>query len=392
MRWKISRQKGFTLIELVVAIAILGFIVSSMGIIFKISIETYRTALANAEIMQKFRAISTQLDNDFQNVQKDAPLIIWFQHDENGRYDKMMFFATGDFQSTQRYFQPPASTTDVPLAYQDEDYTSISGQNHKSVRGNMARIYYGLANMKEGASILMPWDVKDERLGERILTRRRHILTSDAGLIEWPDKDLYDFKEPYVDPLVPNLAINERFEHDRLSINQWKNIDIEKYKSENILDVSFGDSQQISPVYSKYSWVDLSKSATFHNIMCEGVVSFAVQCAYWDRYDLSRERLRWFPTVDLDGLKASPQTDSQFELQQTESGFSDRFGVLFNVGGDPGVEGWIELEESKYGDGATDKFDAGFYPKALKFTIKIYDSKGIIEDGRTFTKIIFLDK
>jgi hypothetical protein len=244
--------------------------------------------------------------------------------------------------------------------------------------------------LKEGADILMPWEIKDERLGERILSRRRHILTAEHDFIEWPDKDLTEFnKTDLTDPFVPDLAFNERFEHDRLSINQWKNIDIGKYKDEKILDVAFGDYQH-SNIYSKYSWIDLSKSATFHNIMCEGVVSFAVQCAYWDRYDLSRERLRWFPTVDLDGLTGSPQVDSQFELQETESGFPDRFGVLFSVEGDPQVNGWVELNKIEHKSGET--FGEDFYPKALKFTIKIHDSKGIIEDGRTFTKIIFLDK
>ncbi|MHC5074854.1 MAG: PulJ/GspJ family protein [Planctomycetota bacterium] len=385
------KQKGFTLIELVVAIALLGVVVASTGLIFKISIETHRTALANAEIMQKFRAISLQLDSDFENLQKDAPLMMWFHHDPNNtneRYDKIMFFATGDFQSTQRYYKHPQPIKEIegeiPALYEDEDRFGVTQQRHKTLRGNTARIYYGLANIKNG-TVKMPESMADE---QRILARRRHILTLDPDIEKWPDKDEVDFNfSGYDSALV--LALSERYEHDSLSLREWKNIKGEDYGSNDkeILDISFG----VQSPYTQYSWIDLSHPYTLHNLMCEGVGSFAIQWAYWDNKDLQHERIRWFPMVDLDGKKNVSQQDSHFYYNTGLSVYRHRFGVLFGVEGQPeGNNEWIESSKSQYKQ--TGGAFSNFYPKALKFTMRLYDSKGVIKGGRTFTKIIFLDR
>ena len=104
----VSRGKGFTFIELAVAIGIMAMVILLAGTVFKTSIGSYRIAAAQAEIMQKFRAITDQLNNDFKGIRKDAPLFIWFQldpSDANNRFDQIMFFADGDFQSTQTIAQ-----------------------------------------------------------------------------------------------------------------------------------------------------------------------------------------------------------------------------------------------------------------------------------------------
>ncbi len=99
-------QGGFTLVELVVAIGLLVMVVFFAGAIFKSAIGSYRTASAQAEIMQKLRALTGQLDSDFRGLRKDAPMFVWFQLDPcdaNYRLDQIMFFADGDFQSTKVY-------------------------------------------------------------------------------------------------------------------------------------------------------------------------------------------------------------------------------------------------------------------------------------------------
>ena len=375
-----DKQNGFTIIELIVAIALLGVIVASSGMIFRISIETQRKALGNAEIMQKFRAISLQLDSDFENFQKDAPLIIWFQHDPNSqdRFDKVMFFTTGDFQSTQRYRQGQ----EAPLAYQKEVYYQ---EDSKNVRGNTARIYYGLANLKKNFTIEMPQQMNER---ERILSRRQHILTADTDFVEWPDEDLSDFDALDLDASV-SLAMNDRYEHDRLSLTKWKNIEAEDYDS--VLETVFLNTT---------SWIDLGgdyQPYTIHNLMCEGVGSFAIQWAYWDDSSSTPdgERIRWFPAADLDGDTSSTQ-DSHFSFNPGKIYGQRAFGVLFKVSGDADFigenEDWKKIEHLEYKESGDNNFNDGFYPKALKFTIRIYDSKNIIKDGRTFTKIVYLDK
>ena len=98
MNNELQTKRAFTLIELVVAIAILAMMISFSSVIFKAGIGTYRTSVANTEIMQKLRAITDQLNADFKGLRKDAPMAIEFVRDSNDvRYDKIAFFSNGDF-------------------------------------------------------------------------------------------------------------------------------------------------------------------------------------------------------------------------------------------------------------------------------------------------------
>ncbi len=309
-------KKAFTLIELIVAVALLVIVLLFAGTIFKVSIGAYRVAVANAEMMQKLRAITDQLNADFKGLRKDTPLLIWFEKDSvPNRYDQIMFFADGDFQSIQLYNKSPGEPDDG---------------GDTLVRGNIARIHYGHAQSLDPADGMIkdPILLKDE---DRLLARRRHILTTNFSL--WPDPN----------DLAMTIFFdgrNEVYEHDRLSLAQWKIVDGIAYGKE-IIPACF--------VFRPY--VDVGDSSTFHKLLCEGVGSFAVQWAYWD----SSNELSWFPETNTD-FTANP------------------FGIYFNIPGS--ISGW---------------FPGGDIPPALKFTFRLYDSKGIIKEGRTFTHIVYLD-
>jgi len=159
-----AKRKAFTLIELIVAMAVLAIVLSFAGLIFRVSIDSHRMALANAEIMQKLRVITEQLDTDFKGVILDyggvvkARVFTYTIDDEDGEVemeintDSVVVFAQGDFQSTGQY--------DI-----DGEIVTISG--------NVAALYYGPPDLDSYARLPEP--------RERILLRRQTILASEVS-------------------------------------------------------------------------------------------------------------------------------------------------------------------------------------------------------------------
>ncbi len=369
MNYKLRTNKAFTLIELVVAIAILVMVISFAGVIFKVSINSHRTATASAEIMRKLRAITDQLNSDFRDIRKDAPLMIWFYQDETDpdqRYDQIMFFADGDFQSTQLYDYGVLPLPVVPAP------TGVP------IRGNVARIYYGQARVYAPmpASFIYPWFQKGQDRQERVLSRRRHILTSDPRLDIWPDPiNVAGTFDMSVDPLLGNYRKNDFYEHDSLSLAQWKIVDRTAY-----------DGPILNGCFDLRTIFDTRDPNTFQRLMCKGVSSFSIQWAYWDP---AYNRFHWFPSNDPDG-DGNP-IDSHLELMRgfpmgTKPGFI-AFGTFFNIPTDQ-INYWGPVSDMRYD--SVNNFAADFYPKAIKFTFTLHESKGIIKGGRTFTHIVYL--
>ena len=54
MKYNLGKNRAFTLMELMVALGIMVIVIGFAGQIFKVSIDSQRVAMANAEIMQKF--------------------------------------------------------------------------------------------------------------------------------------------------------------------------------------------------------------------------------------------------------------------------------------------------------------------------------------------------
>jgi len=270
-------RKAFTLIELVVAVALLAMMISFASLIFDMSIDTHRTAMASAEIMQKLQAITGQLNADFKGHVWNPRGSIFFGTEESEidgglvivRSDCIVFFTKGDFQSTEQY----------PYV------KSGNGEGLKTVSGNVAGVFYGLADA----------NATDPR--EKVLVRRQTILTSDADL-----KD---------------LDLDQAGEYYRSSL------------SELIVDGSF-DIDKMMEVRP----LDINVPNDLVTYMAEGVDDFTIQFAEWNGLD----KLEWLPKKD----------ESEF----------DKYKVISS--------------------------------NAFKFTFTLYDSKGVLEDGKTFTHIVYL--
>lgn len=345
MKYETQKNKGFTLIELLVAIGILAIVLSFASVIFKVSIEAHRTAIAYAEIMQKLRAITDQLNADFKGLRKNGEIfLVWVakpsapnykDNDLDGyeRFDRIMFFADGDFQS----YKPPR------------------------IRGNLARICYMIAK-KDGRSA----EVQDRT--KRVLARNLHILTNEPSLNDFPDFDNFSDTQWY--------DWNNRYEYDKISLDGWKNISSQD--KINILSAVTDVEVSGTTVNKAIRGIDVdtADANSIHMLLCEGVSEFKIQG--W--YDTQQQ---WIPEVDPD--RNGNLSDTHFFLNEP----NNVPGLLY-----PSLGGILNINNINY-SGPVDAEHFNTIPglgRALKFTFTIYDSKGIIKNGMTFTHIVYLDK
>jgi len=373
-----GKPRAFTLLEMVVAIAILAMVTFFAGGIFKSGIESYRTAMAQAEIMGKLRAITQQLDSDFKGLRKDAPLFIWFQKgtnaDDANRFDQVMFFADGDFQSTQTY------DFDNNPANPSYGY-KIPSPTGSPIVSNVARIYYGQARSIDPRDKLLkyPYLLRDS---DRILARRQHLFTADTDFVNWPD--LASFISSF------DTVSNDAYEHDRISLSQWQALANDPASGsanvDQIITACFGVN---------CPKIDFADANTLHLLMTEGVGSFSVQWGYYYAHtlpsgDIATDYL-WWPSNDPNG--DGDIGDSDFAQMM-----APEFGFYFYTTDPP-------LPTSSYwfpSGGATGLHypggigsdnllsDKPVYPQALKFTFTLYDSRGVFKNGQTFTHIVYL--
>ena len=369
MNHELRTQKAFTLIELLVAIGLLAIVMSFAGVIFRVCINAHRTAMANVEIMQKLRAITNQLDSDFKGLRKDGEIfVVWTarpvfapgytDNDLDGyeRFDRIMFFADGDFHS---YRVNPM------------------------VRGNVARICYMLASKppnNPGSNPIRPVQQEPQR---RMLARTQHILTNDPRLRDVLDPN--DVLDPFIGRDDQWLMWNNRLEYDKTSLGEWKNIpwmiddnNPSEPNKPNILsvitDVIYGNYRLSNQI--KGTMVEPSDPNSIHMLLCEGVSEFKIQG--WND-DLQQ----WLPEVDPDG--DGFLEDTHFYVPDS----NNVPAVLY-----PYPYGNEFINNINYPRDQIDEEHFNSIPglgRALKFTFTLFDSKGIIKEGRTFTHIVYLD-
>lgn len=343
-------RKGHTIIELLVAMGLLVAIMAGSGVVFHGAIESHRTACATAEVTQKLRAITGQLDADFGGLRKDdGPIAVKFV---KGGGDQIMFFSDGLFE-----------------AY-----------NLSSI-GNLARVYYGAANLVDWNDTSSQFDVLTDYTASRLLARRQHIL-SVAGF-GFPSIVRDDFDTTF----TPFL--NNRNEFDEMTFENWKS-------HCNVAGIEVGDAAVEQVVIDNVNKVletcfaDVGRSGldldgqsvdpdgkTLQLLISQGVSDFKVAFEYVDGGQLT-----WWPSEqiirDTDG-NGSPDM-SDYDMVGV-----DEFGVFFNMG--------ANLASPVNGDWGT----AGYwgypfvgFPRALKFTFTLYDSVGVFADGKTFSHIVYL--
>ena len=332
-------KRGFTIVELLVAMGLFGALLAASGIIFAAAVDAHRTAEATAEIARKLAAITDQLNADFRGLQKDCPMAIWFEVDPcdpcnpDVRHDQILFFADGDFQSYG--YSPP-------------------------LVGNTARVYYGQANIMDVDYQKDPPRNLEESYGEvDILARRQHIYYSDPCIIFPAITGITNFKDSFTS------ENNDWYEHDNISLSQWKTITNDPCYNNQIITTCFDND----PCVPGRPGIDFDNAETLHMLLAQGVGHFGIQGAY-----PVEGVLQWRPSQDPDG--DGDETDSDFATSQG-------FGFYFKMPAGVNVD--------MTSDGTNDWIFVGSLPKALKFTFTLYDSKGVFKEGKTFTHIVYLD-
>ena len=309
-------KKAFTLIELVVAVAILAMVLSFAGVIFKVSIDAYRTAIANTEIMQKLRAITDQLNRDFKGLQKDGYLMLYseeitrkeFKYSRSldiFRADRLYYFSTGDFQS---WFDP-------------------------DIRSNIARVYFG----HDGFSL---YSAIPRLVSKWNLARDVVLLTPGHSSLDCNDISYAERKADWLTLLDASSLLEFGIPIDI----EADPADVRRLMCQNAgaMQIEWTDGTKYPPPNNSLAWFgfDLLWSE-FHNI--PPIDDYPFIEFKWDTYYIAF----WIPAT--------------------------RFGGDWPIfGGD-----W-PMASGEY------------WPKALKFTFTLYDSKGTLKAGRRFTHIVYL--
>lgn len=353
-----QRQAAFTIVEMVVAMAMVVVMLGISAFVFRFSVQTYRTATAMAEIMQKYQAITNRLETDLSGIRKDAEFaVVWAPSrernpdgsvvDENqdgipDRYlsfDRLYFFAVGDFQS---YDGQPAESDPI-------------------VHSHLARICYSFG--RDQSNRKAP-DQLDPR--ERLFCRTQHLLTA-ADLPAFPD-----FTSGWNETVFETY--NFSLEYQTMPLENWLNLDFSTYKREilaKILDLRVSEStaQSGGP---KIDFSTPEKTAdTIHMLLCKGVGQFHVQI--WEKgYQ------RWWPEID-------PNYDGDYSDADTQrwDGTKNGYALSNNRIDEENLQGYYLIRNSS-------DFETQI-GSALKFTFTLYDSKGIFPDGKTFTYIVYLN-
>jgi prepilin-type N-terminal cleavage/methylation domain-containing protein len=355
-------RKAFTLVELVVSIAILVVVMAMSGVIFRAGIQSYRMAKANGEILRKFRVITDQLDSDLRGLCKEGEIFLVWPADPNGRrsgVDRMMFFAKGDFQS----FRPDGTG--------------------RMVRGNVARVSYMLGSrVNADGSVTRP-EALDAEPYERILQRTQHIL------IPPDDANGIAFDIPTTDTEWRDWHNVE--EVDRTTVKQW--LDMPRETKRDALSVIMNVKVD-EPAVDPNSWgsqYDPNQPELYmHSILCQGVGQFSIQ-GWYESPDVNAVGQRWVPQDD-------PDEDGDFadsELRLDGRSDDEVPGVLYPRA--RRTYAFVRLDGAFRGQTYANLLDEEHFNeipglgRALKFTFTLYDAQSLIRDGRTFTHIVYLD-
>lgn len=377
----IKTNKAFTIVELLVAMALVVILMGLSSLVFTTGVKAHRTADSTVEVVRRAESICQQLSNDLRGLQTDAPMAIWFEVDPatGKRYDQIQFFANGDFQTIKQYAYWYDSNSDGIVDRFDKA---------KTVDGNVSRVYYGQAWQFDTATAapqktyrlnhLAPYQ---NLLPSNLLSRRAHLLTSDTSLY-YSFPVLTTFNTTFLPPS------NNGFEYDTLSLTDWQNLVQINTNNDRILQTCFNSTGTFDTPPTGRPMIDMKNSETLHLLLSEQISSFQVQWAY-----RSEDQIKNTTTGETFGVNERFNGVQWWPDYSRSDFYQAGFGAYFNMPG--GVSGTMSSSWKTVGVGGHQSdvlcFSPTYYPRAIKFTFTVHDVKGLFPEGRTFTHIVYIE-
>ncbi|AQQ70124.1 hypothetical protein SMSP2_00465 [Limihaloglobus sulfuriphilus] len=295
----------------------------------------------------------------------------------------MMFYSQGSFETFNSYGYSD---------HEDNDYTG-------TIKSNLARITYGLADSQDGTQVVK---IQNQTPEKRMLYRNMHVVTNfDAGEVDADGGDgeisPYDFETSgYTFNAAEFKRHNEEKEYDEIGPAQWMRIpdsdkrDIWAVLADVEIDIQGLPNSTVTPGTNETGLLlDNSRPETLHNLLCRGIGQFKIQGWYYDQTG-SPSVWRWVPEIDPDG--DGDFSDSDFETSgPSQLDYSKLPGIIYPAVG-------LQMDNVPQEQLDPESLVMGNFNnipglgRALKFTFTIYDSRGIIPEGKTFTHIVYLDE
>ncbi|MCP4451106.1 MAG: hypothetical protein GY809_06570, partial [Planctomycetes bacterium] len=221
----------------------------------------------------------------------------------------------------------------------------------------------------------------------------QHILTQDESLD--PFAPLLDVNETATDQAW--YAWHNEREYDVITLQQW--IDMNETTRFNALSVATKVNVQSPDLTDRDYWGsqynDDRPAMHAHSLLGEGVGAFKIQ-GWFETLDPALTGRRWVPDddPDLDG----DTSDSELLITQDASLGDDLETVPGLLYSGDNAHAAVALGGEFQGQFFQDVLSQDRFNeipglgRALKFTFTLYDSKGLIPKGRTFTHIVTLDR
>jgi type II secretory pathway pseudopilin PulG len=322
--------RGFTISELLVAMGLLAAVMAVSSVIFNYSIDAQRTASATSEIMRTLRAITDQLNINFGDPGAG----------------KGGLKTDGYLILHSEQINPPANDHLDALYFFSGFLTDhFQSWDNPAIEAPEARIFLGHSQTTFALRQLPGYLALD------------FLLLKLGGLPDVTGDDYVNADFAQIQPGMINMTVA-----------------IAQLDGEIPADV-LSNATNTRP--------DASSTNNIKSLLAQNVGSFKIEWTYGWFDSTAPDKILWWGLGSsfLDAVVAGTNflyTDGS----PVPAGVAPARVISINETSIPGPPKYYTVDWN-----TTNQAD---WPRALKFTFTLYDSKGILKNGRTFEHIIYI--